>query len=335
VWTSHHIILDGWSNAIVRADLVAIYDALHAGRAPELPPVQQYREFMSWLAARDASSEEAYWRERLGGVPAATPLPLAAFAPERVNASSQIATSLPGLPALEQTARRLRTTVSTLVHVAWGLTLARYSGQDEVVFGTVVSGRSADVLGVDRIVGPLLNTLAVRIDVRRGERVGELVARVHRELVVAREHEHTPLSQVQRWSSVEPGAPLFHSLLAFENYPIDLVTQHQALVLRPQVIREQTNYPLSLLIAPGEQLAVLVQFDDRVLSRGQVEDVLDHFARLLEGLASSDPAVDGTAPPFGGAAGGAQVPAVDGTAPPFGGAAGGAQVPAVERSAGS
>jgi non-ribosomal peptide synthetase component F len=122
---------------------------------------------------------------------------------------------------LQQLARREQLTLNTIVQGAWGLLLSRYSGAEDVVFGTVVSGRPAELRGVEGMLGLFINTLPVRVRVRGQERVVEWLRELQAEQVELRQYEYSPLVAVQGWSEVERGRSLFESLLVFENYPVD------------------------------------------------------------------------------------------------------------------
>src|SRR5262249_47056450 len=123
--------------------------------------------------------------------------------------------------ALAAFARKHHLTLSTLVHGAFALLLARYSGESDVVFGVTVSGRDAPLSGIDTMVGMFINTIPVRLRVpEEQDAIGwlEAVQGLEAEL---REHEHAPLARVQALSAVPRGTPLFEALVVFENYPVD------------------------------------------------------------------------------------------------------------------
>src|SRR5262249_12378317 len=119
---------------------------------------------------------------------------------------------------LEEFARRHQLTMNTLMQGAWAVLLSRYSGQQDVVFGATVSGRSAPVSGMETMVGLCINTLPVRTQVDSRDGLSWL-----RELqafnVELRQYEHTPLTEIQGWSEIERHRHLFESILVFQNYP--------------------------------------------------------------------------------------------------------------------
>src|SRR5205814_5498078 len=122
---------------------------------------------------------------------------------------------------LKAAARREQLTLNTMVQAAWSLLLSRYSGQDDVVFGVTVSGRPAALAGVESMVGLFINTLPMRVHVRGDGPLRAWLKAIQGQQVEQRQYEFSPLVQVQGWSAVPTGEPLFRSLLVFENYPVD------------------------------------------------------------------------------------------------------------------
>ncbi|WP_234325421.1 condensation domain-containing protein, partial [Streptomyces sp. NRRL WC-3626] len=158
--------------------------------------------------------DEEFWRGVLGGVSLPTPLVLG----QRGSGvgGSGVVRGVVGsevVGRLEGVARGLRVTMSSVVQAAWGLVLHRYCGLSDVVFGSVSLGRFADVPGVERMVGLLMNTVPVRVRVDGGESVGEFLSGVHERLLAVREHEHSALVDVQRWAGAPAGTPLFDSIV--------------------------------------------------------------------------------------------------------------------------
>ncbi|HET7461932.1 MAG TPA: condensation domain-containing protein, partial [Longimicrobium sp.] len=215
VWTHHHMLLDGWSLGLVYADVLALYQAHRDGAAPRLPEPRPYRDYIAWLQRQDRAKAEAFWRAELAGFAAPTPLGIDRPAAAPVSGDGWIKRTLeaPRVAAMLETARRLAVTPNTLVQGAWALLLSRYSGESDVVFGATVSGRPAELEGVEEMVGNFINTVPVRARVDGAQTVERLLAELQRKAGEAREHEHAPLASVQGWSEVPRGRPLFESFL--------------------------------------------------------------------------------------------------------------------------
>ncbi|HEV2148272.1 MAG TPA: amino acid adenylation domain-containing protein, partial [Longimicrobiaceae bacterium] len=292
VWTLHQILLDGWSLPVVFREVLEGYDAFAAGGDPARDAAPPYRDYVAWLARQDPSRTERFWRESLAGFPAPTPVgtaggarPAAETGPERVECTLPEELSA----ALHAAARRGELTVNTLLQGAWALLLSRHAGEEDVVFGSTVSGRPPEVAGVEEMVGLFINTLPVRVRVVPGSLLLPWLRSLQERQAEARDHEHTPLAQVQRWSEVPAGTPLFESLLAYENYPFEeLLKAPRALRVERRGTREQTNYPLGIAVVPGRALRVLATYDRACFDAGEVRRMLGQLRVALEGIAPGD-----------------------------------------------
>src|SRR2546421_10092368 len=132
----------------------------------------------------------------------------------------------------------------------------------------VVAGREAELLGVESLVGLCLNPIPVRIGVPAPEPVQVWLRRLHEQLATLQRFSYYPLWQIQSLSELGAGQSLFQSILAFENYPIEQTlqqVQHSDLHLRSIEAQERTNYPLSALVLPGEQLGLLLGYQEQTL----------------------------------------------------------------------
>ncbi|HEX8275247.1 MAG TPA: amino acid adenylation domain-containing protein [Longimicrobiaceae bacterium] len=294
VWTHHHLLLDGWSLPLVFRDVAILYDAFTSGREPALPPTRPYRDYIAWLQRQDAASAEEFWRGQLAGVEAATPFGIDRAAPRHEAGFARATTRLsPELSArLADLARGGGLTLSTLVQGAWALLLARYSGQADVVFGSTVSGRPAEVEGVEGMVGLFINTLPVRVPVPADAAVLPWLRGLQERQARLREYEFAPLAQVQRWSGVEAG-PLFESIVVFENYPVeDAFEQVPEREFEVETVGglEQTDYPLTLTAGtsgPDRVIGVTAAYGTGRFDADAVERMLGHFHAVLAAFADA------------------------------------------------
>jgi natural product biosynthesis luciferase-like monooxygenase protein/amino acid adenylation domain-containing protein/non-ribosomal peptide synthase protein (TIGR01720 family) len=288
VWTHHHLVLDGWSLPVLLRDVLELYHAHRRGERAGPGGAPPYREFVSWLAARDLGRAEEFWRAALAGLAAPTPLPgggRVGGAAGQAEVKRELGAALTG--ALREQARRVGVTLGTLVQGAWALLLSRWVGEEEVVFGTTVAGRPAELRGVEEMVGLFINTLPVRVRVEGAATLREWLRRLQAEQVEAREHEYAPLAEVQRWSGVPPGEPLFESLVAFENYPVGTAAGDGAEELRVSVSRsiQENGFPLVLAAIPGDRLALELRHDAGRVAPETARELARHLETVLEGVA--------------------------------------------------
>ncbi|HEX6747476.1 MAG TPA: amino acid adenylation domain-containing protein [Longimicrobium sp.] len=296
----HHILFDGWSLPIILGEFAALYYGIAHGELPRLPARRPFRDYITWLKQQDERAAEAFWRGRLAGVDAPTPLPLdrdpsRAGAPSERHAQETVVLPPSLAAAVDAAARGMRTTASGVWQCAWAAVLAAYSGERDVVFGATVSGRPPELPGVEEMVGMFINTVPVRVRVPRAGTVAEWVQDAHGRQNEARLYEHAPLAQVQAWSQ----GGRFETLLVYENYPVDALQQgggaefeaeadedDEGFLVTAADSPERTNYPLSLVAAPSaERFRVTATFDPTRIAPASVRTVLGGLARVLEQIA--------------------------------------------------
>ena len=299
VWSFHHLLLDGWSTALVFNEVLADYAAQCQGQPIALAAPRPFRDYIAWLQEQDLAAAETFWKDTLGGFD--TPTPLAVDRPAPRGSSSPYAQqettlSVDVTDQLTSLARQHRLTMNTVVQGAWALLLSRYSGGQDIVHGTTVAGRPPALPGVERMVGAFINTLPVRTKVEPSMGVMPWLRTVQEHLLAAKQYEHTPLIQIQRWSDVPGGRALFESLVVFENFPQDTAAPAAAVDLYAEnaLYLDQSNYPLALLVVPGPTLRLLAVYDTARFEADAVVRILEHLATILQSIVSTPEATLGT-----------------------------------------
>jgi len=291
VWSHHHLLLDGWSLPLLMKEVLLSYEGLVRGQEIPLEPPRPYREFIAWLGMQDLQPVEAFWRKALGGFQAPTPLLVerdAGDEPERY-AGQQILLSPETTSALARLAQERQVTLNTVVLGAWALLLSRHSGQEDIVLGTTVSGRSAPLPGIESMLGLFINALPVRVRVRPSDHVRSWLRSLHEQLAELLPYEWSPLAQVQAWSDVPRGLPLFESLFVFENYPVDRSLERgSAMVqIRDVNLLERSNYPLVLVVVPGTDLLLRMGYECHRFAAATVARALEDLCTMLEAMAAA------------------------------------------------
>ncbi|HYD80320.1 MAG TPA: amino acid adenylation domain-containing protein, partial [Paucimonas sp.] len=195
-----------------------------------------------------------------------------------------------GTQRLRIAAQRCGVSAASLCHLAWALVLAHTAGKRDVVFGTVLFGRLQNLEGADRILGPFINTLPLRIDLD-GLNAEDGAREMHRRLIELMGHEHASLSLAQRCSGVAAQTPLFTALLNYRNRA--LLSGDPALAGTAEVegmerlaSGERTNYPVVLDIDDdGVTLGLKAQVSaglDAELVCGMMRQALEALAQALE-----------------------------------------------------
>jgi amino acid adenylation domain-containing protein/non-ribosomal peptide synthase protein (TIGR01720 family) len=294
VWSFHHLLLDGWSLPPVIKEVFTFYEAFCTGTDVKLEPVRHYRDYIAWLLKQDLALAEVFWRQTLKGFIAPTPLTVDRASTTLLNqhqrySEQSIQLTVQLTEELKSFARQHQLTLSTLVQGAWAILLSRYSGEADVVFGVTVSGRSVAIKGVESIVGLLINTLPMRVIVSTDDELIPWLYEIQNQLQQMNQYEYSPLVQIQQWSEVPQGVPLFESLVVFENYPASDATCEPNLNLQISDVRslERTNYPLTVVAEPGTQLSLHLKYDCQRFDDATIARMAGHFQTLLEGIVAN------------------------------------------------
>ncbi|MER6409336.1 condensation domain-containing protein, partial [Streptomyces viridosporus] len=281
VLANHHILLDGWSMAIMLQELFVLY--AQGGDATGLPRVTPYRDYLAWAAAQDRDAAAKAWGRALAGVEEPTLLapaaPAAAAEPPHYH-HHELSEELTA--AVTALARRHDLTVNTVVQASWGVLLGRLTGRDDVVFGSTVSGRPPEMAGMEHMVGLFINTLPVRVRLDAGQPVADLLRRLQDEQSELMDHQHYGLSDIQ---SLLGGGELFDTITAFESYPIDtdgFSEPVDGLRVTGVHTTDDNHYPFSLAILPGERMRLRMGYRPDLFTARQAELIGRRLQHILE-----------------------------------------------------
>ncbi|QES50105.1 hypothetical protein DEJ50_22025 [Streptomyces venezuelae] len=295
VLTTHHVLIDGWSEPILMQDLLRLYAS--GGDASGLPRVRDFREFLAWLDRQDRAETAKAWAEELAGVEEPTLL-VPTTAP-RAQASGAGSAGL-GLSedesrSLFRKASELGVTVNTLVQGAWAVLLGGLTGRRDVVFGATVSGRPAALPGVESMVGLFINTLPVRVRYAPGDTLAEVLTGLQDRQSVLLDHHHHSLVEIHQATGLDT---LFDTLVAFQSYPVDRVGIAEATAaagVEVTGIRAEgaANYPLALIVETEPHVRLNLQYHRNLFTEDAVDDIAERLHGVLRQLlADSDLRVD-------------------------------------------
>ncbi len=288
VWTHHHLLLDGWSMPILLKEVFTLYEAYTQGKDLYIRPGRPYRDYIGWLKQQDLAKVETYWRKYLKGFSAPTSVGIKTkFSSQSSGVAIEKASfgiELTG--QLRKSSQQVGVTLNTWFQCAWGLLLSRYSHENDVVFGATVAGRPASLPGIDTMLGLFINTLPVRISIQPDQIVKDWLKTHQVQQAETRQYEYSPLVQIQTWSEIPPGQPLFDSILVFENYPVEESLKEQRGSLQIQDVRHygKTNYPLTIVIAPGSVVEVHIVYDPGLFNQETIQRLLGHLKQILASM---------------------------------------------------
>ncbi|HYS38899.1 MAG TPA: amino acid adenylation domain-containing protein, partial [Pseudonocardiaceae bacterium] len=280
-WTFHHVLLDGWSAAAVFGEVCAEY----TGATKPLAR-RPFRDYLAWLARQDQHPAEEHWRRTLAGI-TPTPLPYdrPPGQPTQPGDTVRVTLSTEQTERLSGVAQRNGLTLNTVLQGAWALLLARHSGQQDVVFGTTVSGRPADLPGVESMIGLFINTVPTRVVVDDDRELLDWLRELQRTQAESRCFDHVSLAQLTRWADLPGGVNLFDSIVVFENYPFDSDAIGPRIVAARDI--QPTNYPLGVVVEPGAELSIGIDFDQSVFDPATVRSLGNRLAVLLREIGQS------------------------------------------------
>ncbi|MGY2314637.1 amino acid adenylation domain-containing protein [Pseudomonas sp. SDO5522_S412] len=296
----HHILTDAWCFGLLMEDLLAIYQALVRQEPVARPRLRSFRGYMSWLERQDMAAAHAFWQADLAGFSEPTPLHVDSAlagpeqAPEQVGDFDQTL-SISQTQRLQQLCQHYQLTPNTWIQGAWALLLSRYSGNRDVLFGVTVAGRPTDLAGVEEMVGLFINSLPLRVDVDPQAPVAGWLQALLSHNARLREHESASLVDIQRSSNVPRGQPLFDSLVVFENAPLDISSvQLDAFSIDIYEDRVHTNFPMTVVLYPGDRLGIRLSYDNQRFSTDTVQRMLGHLVQLLSSMLDAPEAPLGT-----------------------------------------
>jgi hypothetical protein len=286
VWTTHHIILDGWSVPVLIGEILQIYDRLVQGReAPELPE-DRYEDFIRYIGSRDKAAEEDFWRTSLPGLKKGCLLPFITPSLSTRGVSEFREKTL--LLDQRDTARlnsfsnNHHLTVNTVLQGVWAYLLFRYTGNTGIVFGVTVSGRPADLPGIEKRVGLFMNTIPLYIEMDEQLSPIHWLRRIQEKQLRASEYQYASLIDVQRWAGI-PG-DLFDSMMTFQNFPVEAVWtsgDRQLQITDMDVLEQTTNYPIGIRVITGSTTAIQVIYKEQLLDGSNIDEIRRHFKSVL------------------------------------------------------
>jgi len=298
LWSFHHIILDGWCISLLLTDFIEKYSALRNGEEfnnlkekvnHEKSEIASYEEYIKWLEKQDKESALKYWDELLEGY-----LDVAEIAPigkmreiKEEMKTCMIHTTKELADKVKKLAKENNITISTILESGLGILLQKYNRNNDVVFGKVVSGRNADIIGIDKSLGLYINTIPVRIKNEEDITCEELFKRINKQGIDSSSYDFCSLAEIQNQSNLRNG--LIKVLFAFENYYVNeelmdegLPNFGEDLKIESEEVREQTNYPISVSISMTETLNLSILYDPRIFSEEEIKIILNAYHLILE-----------------------------------------------------
>lgn len=296
--TFHHIAVDGWSIGIVQRELAAAYDAFSAGASPVLPELAlQYADYAvwqrEWLQGEVLEQQLAHWKAQL-----APPLPMLdvptdhsrADSAERLADRAEVVVSRETRDAIRALARDAGATPFMVLLAAFQLLLSRYAGQDEVIVGTPIAGRTRTEL--EPVVGFFVNTLALRTSLGGNPTFRQLVDRVRATTLGAYGHADLPFERLVEELQPERDRtrnPIFQALFSLQDLTsFDGLTLRGLHVRKLQTARETAKFDLQILMnTVADGFRGILEYDASLFDAATARQLVAHYTNLLDGIAAN------------------------------------------------
>ncbi|MCK4257933.1 MAG: amino acid adenylation domain-containing protein [Halanaerobiales bacterium] len=289
--SNHHIIYDGWSNGIILNDFLNIYSLLNKGQHPIQSKKTKFKEYLRWLRVQDKVRQETFWREDLKDFEEKTELPT----DQKESDTHDVEKFTYKLPdklvdQINEFVKQYEITLGVVIYSVWGLLLQRYNNMEEVLFGTTVSGRPAELIDIEKSVGLFINTIPLRVKSSEQEKVLDLLNRINDTLYKRKDFENTPLAQIQSYGEIYSQESLFDSIVVIENYPINQIMSNNSFGLNINSFStfEKTNYDLTLEVTLFDGLELNLIYNRNSFSEVRIKQLVSYFEKILIEI-SNDP----------------------------------------------
>ncbi|AFY44051.1 type I polyketide synthase [Nostoc sp. PCC 7107] len=297
VWSFNHIIIDGWGGSLVFQEFVETYGTLCQGKETIFAPTRPFREYIDWLQQQDITKAENFWRQALQGVKIPTPLTyiekldkIEPSSTQEVRYSEEIIQlSAKTTQALQSFATQHRLTLATIINGIWAVLLSRYTCCNNILYGCTVTGRPADLPGVESMVGMFVNTLPIHVNIDTEQLFLSWLQRFQLQLVEVRDYEYSQLTEIHKWSEIPQKLALFESIVVVENFPVsEFIRDWQGNIeFQHTQIYYRNNYPLNLVVYPNKELLLAISYDSRRFATTTITGILQDIEMLLQGLVTN------------------------------------------------
>ncbi|OEU67170.1 MAG: hypothetical protein BBJ57_13610 [Desulfobacterales bacterium PC51MH44] len=291
ILSHHHIIMDGWSLGILIKESLEIYRALRKNQEPKLSPAKPFSQYIKWLETHDTESSNQFWSTYLAGYEHAAVPPQMKIETGKssiINHQSSIDFTIDKTTTIGLTnmANRHNVTLNMVLQSIWGILLSIYNDVEDVVFGTVVSGRPPEIPGIEQMVGIFINTIPVRICLRPEITIGELVRKTQEDAVACKPHHYFPLARIQAETLLRNR--IIGSLVVMENYPIEEIFSgsRQSMdndfgftVERTETF-DQTHYDFGIRFLPDDVIRIRIGYNTELYAHDQIARIKGHFQEV-------------------------------------------------------
>lgn len=287
VLCSHHILYDGWSTGIILREFFTIYHDLYKNTAPTFLQKGRYKDFVKFILNKNKSIEEDFWKKYFKGFEFSK---INYFGIERNDAKCKSENYVVTLnedyeEQINHFIKENEITLAIFIYTVWGLLLHKYSGHQDVVFGTTVSGRKANIPHIDNTVGLFINTIPLRQKFDNEQDIADLLQETMQMVKDREDFEHTSLVNIKKYSNSNTDT-MFHSIVVLENYPLDKdnIKNNNLLTIESHVEFLKGEYELIINVAVLKKLEVTISYNPLYYSRELIGKIGIYFENILKSV---------------------------------------------------
>ncbi|MDP4098855.1 amino acid adenylation domain-containing protein [Paenibacillus sp. P96] len=286
--SSHHILFDGWSTGILLKEFWYAYHQLRQGKEPVLSSKRKKLDYIKFIHNLNLVEESAYWRETLANPEHAS---ITFFAKRKHKWKDEVLQETHVMSAeqtqrLKQFAMENQMTVAGLCYTAWALVLHVYTGRNDVLFGTTLSGRNVPVEGITDMIGLLIQTLPFRVRLDGSAPGSQLLGQVHQSLLECERHSFYPLTRIMEEMGEKSQNSGFDTLFVVQNYPLFQPESlgGEDLAISSYSMREHSHYPISVGIQTFADIRISASYRTGQFDPSFIRDMITDFTFFLSHL---------------------------------------------------
>lgn len=291
IWSFHHLIMDGWCLDIINKELFSVYFVLSQGRTIDAEAAS-YSEFVKWLSERDEQDAATYWQQRMDGYEVGSGIPALRRGKEPAAPHQEIhrTLSVEDHRKLRKICSSHQLSVNALIQAAWALVLRKYRDKDDVIYGLVVSGRPAEVSGIETMIGNFISTLPQRLRIEEST-VLELGQSIQTHQLESADYQHYSLTKIAK--QLGQHGELFDHIINYLNYPLsddlEVLTGGEDLLEAISNIRavEQSHYDFSITIHEKAEIAITFEYNPNLHTELVMKNLMDSFLYVLDQIMKS------------------------------------------------
>jgi amino acid adenylation domain-containing protein/non-ribosomal peptide synthase protein (TIGR01720 family) len=287
LWSNHHIILDGWSTSHVLSELDEIYLTKLNDKPFDNTIKARFKDYLSWLDNFDIRNSRIFWNNYLNGLENIVEIKRDKFGSDSFNHRDfNFNISSEETSRLKEFLSQNQITFNVAVHFYWALILSKFSNNNDVVFGSIVSGRPPEIEGIDQAVGMFINAVPVRIIFDDSLAIIDQLKKFQDDYYECLPHHYLNLGDISSTSTL--GSSIINNLLTFEKESDGVITNnalsHTLFEVKNESVFESTNYNLNLIVKPSDCLNFIVKYNSEYYSEELINRIADCWKLIINSI---------------------------------------------------